>query len=397
MPSTANFIGGCVTLFFSCAISAAGGVGGGGINVPVLLLIFGYSLDTSIALSLCVVLGNAFAQSLLNIRKTHPKRLDKPLIYWDLVNVLLPAQMGGSNIGTIFAAMVPDSVTYVLALVLLLFASAITMQKGMHKYQDEQAGKLTSKSMVTDVLSPFAEDLIAAEHTDKRSFEVDNKPNLSQPSDGKVQIKWPINILRTIGIMWICYTVILIARVLVNRCSPAYVVCYLCMYLPLIGAIVAFYKLNIHNQEQIAVSELHPIDFHTKLPFLLMCGFFIGIVCSMLGIGGGEMLSPLILSMHVTPAVTSATTATMSFLNTLSNIIRAGMRHQFPVGVGLLLMFIGFLGGLTGRKLGLYISHEYNRSSFIVFALAGVLSLTCIYYLAKLASSKFDSEWSEYC
>src|SRR4051812_33485612 len=103
MPTQADFVGGCVTLFFCCIISSSAGIGGGGINLPVLLLIFGYSFKTSVILSLCVVLGNAMSQSAINLSKRHPVDAKYPLIFWELIIVLLPAQMGGSNIGSILS------------------------------------------------------------------------------------------------------------------------------------------------------------------------------------------------------------------------------------------------------------------------------------------------------
>ena len=50
-------IPGFVLLYFSCSIAAAGGIGGGGLNVPILLIIMKYSYHDAVILSLCTVLG----------------------------------------------------------------------------------------------------------------------------------------------------------------------------------------------------------------------------------------------------------------------------------------------------------------------------------------------------
>lgn len=404
MPSTGAFIGGCITLFFSCAISAAGGVGGGGINVPILLLVFGYSLKTSIALSLCVVLGNAFAQTLLNIRKRHPKRMELPLIFWELVLLLLPAQMGGSNIGTILSDISPDPVIYVLAFVILAFASTITTMKGLHKWHEESAKTseaLQQATPTTDTLSPFAENTDRATTDSHMSFELEPpKADETQPSvdtEGLVALKWPLRTLQTIGLMWVCYTSILIGRVMVNKCSVPYVICYICMYIPLVCALAASFYYNASDANEAGSRRVNEVDLNANITQLICAAFVIGVVCSMLGIGGGELMSPLILSYHVTPQVTSATTAVMSFLNTFSNLIRSSLRRDYPLGPGMILIIVGFCGGLCGRNLGLYISAKYGRSSVIVFSLAGVLYLTCIYYIATLATTKFEIELNDFC
>ena len=59
---SANFIGGCCALYFCSSLSAAAGLGGGALNVPILLLIFGYDYKTAVVLSIFCVLGNVLSQ-----------------------------------------------------------------------------------------------------------------------------------------------------------------------------------------------------------------------------------------------------------------------------------------------------------------------------------------------
>ena len=106
----------CIALYFGCSLCAAGGVGGDDINVPILIGIFGYRFTYSRKLSLIVVLGNAFAQSCINTFSHHPTLKNRPLIFWELVAILLPYQMGGYNIGSILAEIVPTSYLYILSL-----------------------------------------------------------------------------------------------------------------------------------------------------------------------------------------------------------------------------------------------------------------------------------------
>lgn len=57
-----NFIIGCCVLYACATLSASAGIGGGALNVPILLLIFGYEYKTAVTLSLCCVLGNVLSQ-----------------------------------------------------------------------------------------------------------------------------------------------------------------------------------------------------------------------------------------------------------------------------------------------------------------------------------------------
>ncbi|RYY86725.1 hypothetical protein EON63_05305, partial [archaeon] len=94
-----NFFATIISIYLCGVLASAGGIGGGGVIVPLLLVIGNYEYHTATILSLCAVLGNHTAQSSINLPRTHPHCDKRPLISWDLVMVLLPTLMGGSNLG----------------------------------------------------------------------------------------------------------------------------------------------------------------------------------------------------------------------------------------------------------------------------------------------------------
>lgn len=59
-------------------IAAGGGIGGGGILVPIYILIMGFTPKHAIPLSNITVLGGALANMFLNLKKRHPLA-DRPL------------------------------------------------------------------------------------------------------------------------------------------------------------------------------------------------------------------------------------------------------------------------------------------------------------------------------
>ncbi len=63
------------------------------------------------------------------------------------------------------------------------------------------------------------------------------------------------------------------------------------------------------------------IDFAKASWAIPICGFIVGILTSLLGIGGGELLGPLFLAYHMLPQVSTATTSMMSLLNSANNIV----------------------------------------------------------------------------
>ena len=91
--SLARTLAGYLSLYLSCSISSAGGIGGGGLNVPIFLVIFQTTFTEATIFSLCTVLGNYISQVVINWNKRHPGDSRRPLIYWDAALILLPAQV----------------------------------------------------------------------------------------------------------------------------------------------------------------------------------------------------------------------------------------------------------------------------------------------------------------
>lgn len=446
MPTTSEFIAGCITLYFGCTISAAGGVGGGGINVPILLIIFRFSFEMSVVFSLCVVLGNALAQTLLNLGKRHPHSNRAPLIFWELVIVLLPAQMGGSNIGSVLSNIFPVSILYILAFVVLLFASTISLRKGIHKWQEETI-KLqhqpSSNNDVTTIENPMSSNSVL----EKFSISENSDSKLERFTESRSTIRskteeilgidgitWPTTVIGAVLTIWIVYISISIGLTLSSKCSTNYVIIFIFLYIPLFCATAfgVFYDIRTENSTPDgSSSDISPtgVDIYTKYNDennasnksnnnnnkiitrhrvndleirkvalqLPIAAFFIGTVCSLLGIGGGELLGPLMLSYGVIPQVSSATTSIMSFMTTSSNLIQKGIKGEIPYGTGAILFFIGVFGGFSGRILGLHIAAKYGRPSVIILALVVALYLTCIYYLYQLTTKSFDANVTSFC
>lgn len=75
----------CDCIVFSTTLASAAGIGGGGLTLPVLIIIFGFSFHKSVVLSLCSVLGNTLLQVTINASLRHPQEISRPLIYWDAI------------------------------------------------------------------------------------------------------------------------------------------------------------------------------------------------------------------------------------------------------------------------------------------------------------------------
>eukprot|EP00542_Grammatophora_oceanica_P005178 CAMPEP_0194065954 /NCGR_PEP_ID=MMETSP0009_2-20130614/85754_1 /TAXON_ID=210454 /ORGANISM="Grammatophora oceanica, Strain CCMP 410" /LENGTH=473 /DNA_ID=CAMNT_0038718855 /DNA_START=123 /DNA_END=1544 /DNA_ORIENTATION=- len=127
--------------------------------------------------------------------------------------------------------------------------------------------------------------------------------------------------------------------------------------------------------------------------------FGIGFLAALLGIGGGELIGPMLLMLSGTnsaldPTITSAITALLSWLNSTSNQV-----HNIALGritsnsYTIAVCLIGFLGGLGGRSwVASSSSGDNNKKKVtIAYSLLTVLCIGTMLLIWELATSK--PEW----
>ncbi len=130
-----DFIG-----FFLAALglilAAGGGIGGGGILVPIYILILGFMPKHAIPLSNVTVFGGAVANTIRNVRQRHPNA-DRPLIDWDLILVMEPSTLAGALIGANLNKVLSETVIAVMLVILLTFTAYNTLKKAVKLYKKE--------------------------------------------------------------------------------------------------------------------------------------------------------------------------------------------------------------------------------------------------------------------
>merc|ERR1712176_845530 len=117
-------------------IAAGGGIGGGGILVPIYILVMGFSPKHGIPLSNVTVFGGAIANMILNSRKRHPLA-DRPLIDWDLILVMEPLTIAGALLGAFLNKILPEQFLTFMLVLLLSFTAYNSLKKAIKMYRKE--------------------------------------------------------------------------------------------------------------------------------------------------------------------------------------------------------------------------------------------------------------------
>lgn len=81
---------------------------------------------------------------------------------------------------------------------------------------------------------------------------------------------------------------------------------------------------------------------------LLLVGFFAGILSGLFGIGGGFIMTPLLMFMGISPAIAVASSANQIVASSFSGFIAHCRRHNVDFKMGYILIIGGFIGSTFG-------------------------------------------------
>ncbi|OAY81798.1 hypothetical protein ACMD2_19539 [Ananas comosus] len=105
--------------FLGSAFGTVGGVGGGGVFVPLLNLVLGFDTKSAAALSKCMIMGASTSSVWYNLQVSHPTK-EVPIIDYNLALLFQPMLMLGITIGVELSVVFPFWLITVLIIILFL-------------------------------------------------------------------------------------------------------------------------------------------------------------------------------------------------------------------------------------------------------------------------------------
>lgn len=101
-PFRQNFwmeFSGTVLMFILIALSNAGGLSGGGTNIPIMLIFFEMNMKEAVPISGFVAVVSTVFRFILNYNQKHPTHSDRSTINYEVIMITMPAVFLGSFIG----------------------------------------------------------------------------------------------------------------------------------------------------------------------------------------------------------------------------------------------------------------------------------------------------------
>ncbi|XP_078439163.1 sulfite exporter TauE/SafE family protein [Wolffia australiana] len=370
---------GSVIGFVGAAFGSVGGVGGGGIFVPMLTLIVGFDAKSSTAISKCMIMGAAGSTVYYNLKLRHPT-LPMPVIDYDLALLFQPMLMLGISIGVAFNVIFADWMVTVLLIVLFIGTSTKAFLKGVETWKKETIAKKEaarrekSKSTATD--------------------QVEYKPLPGAPENSSTKNKQilagdeaEVSIMENVywkelGLLvfvWIAFLGLQISKNYTSNCSASYWILNL-LQIPVSVGVTLYQAIGLYTGKRVISSKGDVETNWTVLQLLgyCSCGVIAGVVGGLLGLGGGFILGPLFLELGIPPQVSSATaTFAMTFSSSMS-VVEYYLLRRFPVPYALYFVAVATGAALIGQHAVRRLIIILGRASLIIFILSFTIFVSAI-------------------
>lgn len=136
-PITFDTILGLIFVVFGSALSNAGGIGGGGLLIPILLLIFKFYTHEAIPISKLMIFSGAVTSFVLGFKQKHPFR-DTITIDYNIPLLLVPMVLFGTMVGVTMNKVTPPWIILISLTLVLIINTYKTLQKGKALYLEEK-------------------------------------------------------------------------------------------------------------------------------------------------------------------------------------------------------------------------------------------------------------------
>ncbi|EPS70855.1 hypothetical protein M569_03905 [Genlisea aurea] len=361
---------GSIIGFLGAAFGSVGGVGGGGIFVPMLTLIIGFDAKSATAISKCMIMGAAASTVHYNLKLKHPT-LDMPIIDYDLAVLIQP--------------------------MLMLGTSTKSFLKGVETWKKET---ITIKEAENRLKRSGGDEEAESMHlTGKPSnSKSDKSDNLDEPEVSVLEnVRW--NELRLLFFVWFSFLAVQIIKNYTPTCSAIFWFVNL-LQIPVSVGVSGYEAVRLYlGWKRIGSKVDDETTTFKPRQLVIYCSFGIvaGVVGGLLGIGGGFIMGPLFLELGVPPQVSSATATFIMMFSASMSVVEYHLLNRFPVPYALYLFVVATIAAYVGQHVVRRIIAVMGRASIIIFVLSFTIFVSAV-SLGGFGISKIVAKirWHEY-
>jgi len=390
---TIGLVIGALSIF----ISAAGGIGGGGILLPNFILIMGLDAKMAIPLTNITVLGGAISNVLFNIFKRHPDS-NKLLIDWNIIALMEPPTIAGAILGSFVNKVLPGWILILGLISVLGFVSRKILIRGLSMWQQE-------RTLPTGLHRTYAK--LSEHETEENEGYQRLTDEISQRDCAtKKGVFESCGSFAIVGAVFITTSIVNIMKGGDGVESPIGVECGSVYFWVLNASIIIFSFLAVFLSRHyiLSSSEQKCIDRRYSAPSSELLwtsqntlkypclSFFAGLFAGMFGVGGGIIKAPLLLEMGFHPLVASACAATMILFTSASAALSFVIFGMLEPKAAVFLLLFGVFFTAAGQLTTNYLVKVFKRFSVIVLSIGFVIAISAVFLSVQSAMTLISSQ-----
>jgi len=372
-----------LVIFVTAVLAATAGVGGGGIFVPVLIILCGKAPAQAVPVAQVMIFTGSVINLVSFITQRHPEIPHMPVVDYNCIALLEPLLCTGVVLGVIAGQACPSWFLVLLLAVTLLPAISRTGTKGKKQWSEEKA---------RDERAAFS-DREQGEATQERKgccgrccdiLMAPFKFQYKAFADGHINSF--MGILRTnykavlmVVVVWVAvFCIFMLWGRSLQVCSYNYLI-FLSVSIggfAMLTWLIGRFVVTLDRQDPLEAK--HSVDWRKAAYKFPLVGMVAGFLGGLLGLGGGVIMSPVLLELGMHSEAVQATTATFVFISSSVATLQFILMQMYQWEEVLWYCSLTFTATAIGQWVfGAWI-RKTKRYSLITLSIAGILFLSLI-------------------
>lgn len=411
----------CIALFFSGILCSAGGIGGGGIYVTVLMVFGQLSVVDAVPLSKAVVFFGSMSSLVLNMRKSFVSSSStQTLIDYNLCRLVVPSALLGTYAGVFLNWLLPGWIIVLLLTLILCIMTLTVARAAMQQHAEEQelpspaaasigeaAAKDGDAQAQPSTQAAPAEMVLATKSDSGNGCEV---PPVCSKMRNRLTSRDVMLAFSTEFVVIVCSVFHFHAETchrtlgtpgedaacnhpvisyigrgtmqkLMGHNTSAAAMLNLTMFIPagVCTVVLTGYTIAMVKHEGWHVGEA--MCYHAMA---VVTGALAGLV----GIGGGLIFAPFFLGMGVEPSVAVATSSTCVIFTSSSTTLQYLLTDRIIMSLVFSYGIVNLLASYAGTSLVHYLQDTlHTRRSYISLIVGTGVLISALLSLGKLISA----------
>ena len=354
-----------ITLLLASTLSTIAGIGGGGILLPIYILLLGFEVAKAIPLTIITILGNCLVRFFYLWNKKIIYTNNRYIVDTLPSLIIVPFDGNVSFIGVYLSLIFPKIINLICVIILLSLVLIKTIFKFKKIYKIEKEND-TNTICIDGISLPINQHITNFIQTELGEKRKDRYKSL---------------LYLFISILTV--SLFSITRNYLEMCSFYYWL-HILVQLVLIFAFSIYncsYVLKMYNYRKNNNFSFIESDIKWDKKNILKLSFYsslTGILSTYLGIGGGMIMSPVLLGFNMDPEIIGGTLSLTTFFSSLISSINYIMIGKMPYQWSIIGFIIGMLSCYIGVSLNKIIIKKYKKQSFIILSLLFIIFLSII-------------------